>query len=237
MLALNATIEAARAGEAGRGFAVVADAVKGLAGQSKEAAGGAITFVKGIKDSGTETSNITEQSKRGAEDSSIVVQGAIQETEGISKIMDNTTEKVRKLTKNFEEGIQMLEVSEVKAIEEVSSIAEGSSSASEETSSVIEEQTASSQALTEIAKNVQVAAAEVAKEAEKTKKEAESLIQQTNSQQLKSRNLKHSWKRLSFPFGFFFYLIVNPWLTTINLVTQKMMRQNFLRRVLIVLIE
>jgi methyl-accepting chemotaxis protein len=68
MLALNAAIEAARAGEAGRGFAVVADAVKGLAGQSKEAAGGAITLVKGIKDSGTETSRITAASKKGAED-------------------------------------------------------------------------------------------------------------------------------------------------------------------------
>ena len=55
MLALNAAIEAARAGEAGRGFAVVADAVKGLAGQSKEAAGGAINLVKGIKDSGAQT--------------------------------------------------------------------------------------------------------------------------------------------------------------------------------------
>lgn len=73
MLALNAAIEAARAGEAGRGFAVVADAVKGLAGQSKEAAGGAIKLVKGIKDSGTETNRITVTSKKGAEESSNVI--------------------------------------------------------------------------------------------------------------------------------------------------------------------
>jgi len=177
MLALNAAIEAARAGEAGRGFAVVADAVKGLAGQSKEAAGGAITLVKGIKDSGTQTSSITEQSKKGAEESSTVVQGAIRETEGISKIMGNMNEKVRKLTNNVEQGLRTLE-EVVKATEEVSSIAQESSSASEETSSAIEEQTASSEELTDIAKNIQVAAAEVAKEAEKTKREAELLIQQ-----------------------------------------------------------
>lgn len=181
MLALNAAIEAARAGEAGRGFAVVADAVKGLAGQSKEAAGGAITLVKGIKESGTQTSNITEQSKRGAEEGSIVVQGAIRETEGISKIMNDTTEKVRKLTNNVEVGLHTLDAV-VKAIDQVSSIAQESSSASEETSAAIQEQTASSIELSEIAKNVQTAAAEVAKEAEKTKKEAESLIQQLSEE-------------------------------------------------------
>lgn len=185
MLALNAAIEAARAGEAGRGFAVVADAVKGLAGQSKEAAGGAINLVQGIKESGTQTSNITDQSKKGAEESSNVVRGAIRETEGISKIMDNTNEKVLKLANSVEQGLCSLD--EVfKAIEEVSSIAQESSSASEETSSAIEQQAASSQELSEIAKNVQSAATDTAKEAEKVRREAELLIQQleTNEQQV-----------------------------------------------------
>jgi len=177
MLALNAAIEAARAGEAGRGFAVVADAVKGLAGQSKEAAGGAITLVKGIKDSGTETNRITVTSRKGAEESSNVIQSAIRETEGIAQIMQQTNTEIRKLAENMEQGLK--EIGEVvKAIEEVSSIAEESSSASEETSSAIEEQAAASEQLKEIAKNVQVAATEAAKEAERTKKEAETLIQQ-----------------------------------------------------------
>jgi methyl-accepting chemotaxis protein len=177
MLALNAAIEAARAGEAGRGFAVVADAVKGLAGQSKEAAGGAITLVKGIKDSGTETSRITVASKKGAEDSSTVIQGAIHETEGIAKIMEQTNTEIQKLQSNIEGGMQAL--SEVmKAIEEVSSIAEESSSASEETSSAIEEQAAASAQLKSIANEVKNAATEAAKDAERTKQEAETLIQQ-----------------------------------------------------------
>ena len=66
MLALNAAIEAARAGEAGRGFAVVADAVKGLAGQSKQAAGSSINLVKNIKEAGNQTSIISKQSQDGA---------------------------------------------------------------------------------------------------------------------------------------------------------------------------
>jgi len=177
MLALNAAIEAARAGEAGRGFAVVADAVKGLAGQSKEAAGGAITLVKGIKDSGTETSRITAASKKGAEDSSAVIQGAIQETEGIAKIMQKTNTEILALQSNIEGGLRAL--SEVmNAIEEVSSIAEQSSSASEETSNAIEEQAAASEQLKAIANDVKNAASVAAKEAERTKQEAETLIQQ-----------------------------------------------------------
>jgi methyl-accepting chemotaxis protein len=180
MLALNAAIEAARAGEAGRGFAVVADAVKGLAGQSKHAAASSITLVKGIKDSGTETTRITVASKRGAEESSTVIQGAIRETEGIAQIMAQTNNEIQKLQDNMEDGLQVLgEV--VKAIEEVSSIAEQSSSASEETSSAIEEQAAASSQLKVIANDVRTFAAEAAKEAEHTKKEAESLIQQLGS--------------------------------------------------------
>jgi methyl-accepting chemotaxis protein len=177
MLALNAAIEAARAGEAGRGFAVVADAVKGLAGQSKEAAGGAISLVNGIKDSGAQTSKITAQSKLGAEEGANVVQGAIMETEGIAKIMDSTNEKVVVLSNNVNQGLEALnEV--VKAIDEVSSIAEESSSASEETSSAIEEQAASSEALKEIAKNVQEAASVLSKDAEKVRAEAQLLVKQ-----------------------------------------------------------
>jgi methyl-accepting chemotaxis protein len=180
MLALNAAIEAARAGEAGRGFAVVADAVKGLAGQSKDAAASSINLVKGIKDSGTETSRITVASKRGAEESSTVIQGAIRETEGIAQIMAQTNTEIQKLQNNIENGLQVLsEV--VGAIEEVSSIAEESSSASEETSSAIEEQAVAANQLKVIANDVKTSAAEAAKEAERTKKEAESLIQQLGS--------------------------------------------------------
>jgi len=108
MLALNGVIEAARAGEAGRGFAVVADAVKGLAGQSKTAAGSAINLVKGIKDAGNQTSAITQQSQTGAVEGAVIVQGTIKETAGISVIMDDMSGKVHKLAKGVEQGLDSL---------------------------------------------------------------------------------------------------------------------------------
>lgn len=55
LLALNATIEAARAGEAGKGFAVVANEIKGLAGQTAEAAKKITDQVTGIQDNTTGT--------------------------------------------------------------------------------------------------------------------------------------------------------------------------------------
>jgi methyl-accepting chemotaxis protein len=153
MLALNAAIEAARAGEAGRGFAVVADAVKGLAGQSKEAAGSSITLVKNIKDAGTQTTEISKQSQVGAQQGANIVLGAIKESEGIARIMGDMSVKVGNLTNGVEKGLEAIN-NVTKTIEEVASIAEESSSASEEASSAVEEQTAAAQQMATIAKEV-----------------------------------------------------------------------------------
>ena len=150
---LNAAIEAARAGEAGRGFAVVADAVKGLAGQSKEAAGSSITLVKNIKDAGSQTSEISKQSQVGAQQGANIVLGAIKESEGIAKIMGEMSTKVSNLTDGVEKGLEAI-ISVTRTIEEVASIAEESSSASEEASSAVEEQTAAAQQMAGIAKDV-----------------------------------------------------------------------------------
>ena len=80
MLALNAAIEAARLVKLDADLPVVADAVKGLAGQSKEAAGSAINLVKNIKDAGAQTANISSQSQAGAQEGASVVLGAIKES-------------------------------------------------------------------------------------------------------------------------------------------------------------
>jgi methyl-accepting chemotaxis protein len=176
MLALNAAIEAARAGEAGRGFAVVADAVKGLAGQSKVAAGSAINLVKGIKEAGIQTSNITQQSQAGATEGANVVSGAIKESEGIAKIMGEMTSKVNNLANGVDRGLDAI-ATVVKTIEEVASIAEESSSASEEASSAIEEQTAASEEMAAIAKDVSSTAEQVAKITENVVGEAKEMAE------------------------------------------------------------
>ena len=162
MLALNAAIEAARAGEAGRGFAVVADAVKGLAGQSKVAAGSAINLVKDIKEAGNQTEAITKQSQIGAKEGASVVLGAIKESEGIAKIMQDMEGKVSDLTEGVTRGLDALD-SVFKTIEEVASIAEESSSASEEASSAVQEQATSAQEMAAISKDVSSTAEKVSK--------------------------------------------------------------------------
>lgn len=131
----------------------MADAVKGLAGQSKTAAGSAINLVKNIKDAGNQTSKISNESQAGAQEGAAVVLSAIKESEGIANIMENMNGKVNNLTNGVEKGLQEI-VSVTKTIAEVASIAEESSSASEEASSAIEEQTAAAREMSRIAKDV-----------------------------------------------------------------------------------
>lgn len=88
LLALNASIEAARAGEEGRGFAVVATQVRELANQSKEAAG----RIEGLI-SGTQKS----------------MQDVVQKIESGSRLSEESTEIVRRMTTSFEEIAQAIQ--------------------------------------------------------------------------------------------------------------------------------
>ncbi len=88
LLALNASIEAARAGEEGRGFAVVATQVRELANQSKEAAG----RIEGLI-SGTQKS----------------MQDVVQKIESGSRLSEEATEIVRRMTTSFEEIAQAIQ--------------------------------------------------------------------------------------------------------------------------------
>jgi len=96
--------------------------VKGLAGQSKTAAGSAINLVKSIKDAGKQTSHISNQSQAGAQEGANVVLGAIKESEGIATIMENMNGKVNNLANGVQKGLKEI-VSVTKTIEEVASVA------------------------------------------------------------------------------------------------------------------
>lgn len=88
LLALNASIEAARAGEEGRGFAVVATQVRELANQSKEAAGRIESLISGTQKS---------------------MQDVVQKIESGSRLSDESTEIVRRMTTSFEEIAQAIQ--------------------------------------------------------------------------------------------------------------------------------
>ena len=89
LLALNASIEAARAGEEGRGFAVVATQVRELANQSKEAAGRIESLISGTQKS---------------------MQDVVHKIESGSRLSEESTEIVRRMTTSFEEIAQAIQL-------------------------------------------------------------------------------------------------------------------------------
>ncbi|ELZ25685.1 MCP domain-containing signal transducer [Halosimplex carlsbadense 2-9-1] len=106
MLALNASIEAAHADGDGAGFAVVADEIKGLAEETKEAAGDIESRIDGIQAQAGETVDRMESTSERVTDGVGTVEGAVDALEtivehteevdtGIQEIDDATEEQAR----------------------------------------------------------------------------------------------------------------------------------------------
>ncbi len=150
LLALNAAIEAARAGEYGRGFAVVADEVRKLA----ESAGRSAEQISRLAHEISQRSqHAVAAMKEGTDDLG-------QGREDLAQIILSLEEIVR-ATAAGSAQVQAISVAAreqlagseemVKAITEISSVAQGNAKSTDEVSSAIREQTATTASMTSAA--------------------------------------------------------------------------------------
>jgi methyl-accepting chemotaxis protein len=153
LLALNATIEAARAGEYGRGFAVVADEVRKLAesaGKSAEQisklardiSGQSVAVVSAMKQS-------IEELTDGREDLGTIVRSMGSITDTARK----GAEKVHLISQSAREQLAGSEEM-VKAVGEISEVAEANGSSTEAAGGIIEDQTAAVARMTSAAQEL-----------------------------------------------------------------------------------
>ena len=160
MLALNATIEAARAGEYGRGFAVVADEVRKLA----ESAGkSAEQISKLARDISGQSAAVVTAMREGIDE---LAEGRADLT-SIVKSMTAVTDTARKGAEKValisESARQQLAGSEdmVRAIAQISQVAEANAAATDATGKVMDEQTAAVARMTSAAQELQNLSAEL----------------------------------------------------------------------------
>jgi methyl-accepting chemotaxis protein len=132
LLALNASIEAARAGEEGRGFAVVATQVRELANQSKGAAGRIEALIADTQKSMQDVVNKIEEGSRLSEDSTEIVRRVTHAFDEITQAIEQTREAMSQINvgaKQQEQGISEL----VSSISEIDSAMKESLTAAEQT--------------------------------------------------------------------------------------------------------
>lgn len=160
MLALNASIEAVRAGEYGKGFTVVAEEVRKLADGTSRSASEIIDLVTFIKEDSVKVRETFAASSRQINEGKKM----ISSTAGVfQSIVQTVVESERKATSIADlssmqtEGAQKM----VKAIDEITKVAENNAAATEQVSSATEEQSAAMQEMAAASKELSALAAEL----------------------------------------------------------------------------
>lgn len=139
LLSLNASIEAARAGENGKGFAVVAEEIRKLADESMQAGNN----IKNIVGNIAETTRITTDSAKEAEDIVFEQAGALGETIQVFGEINQCVETLVNGLKDITDSIQTINIGKEEvqdSIRNISVVSEQTAIATEEVTATLDEE-------------------------------------------------------------------------------------------------